>query len=212
MALISCGKLLANNFPQEINNISFDDKYLKLSGGTMTGDLILNGAPTADNQAATKKYVDDKIGSEVEIFSYNGTTNVISRNWIDFNINVPIAIKEYPLIRMTAVLFPQGIHGSAPYCGIATSSDDTSGGNCLLYSVRNTGSCFLEVLTGDNFVDFSYHQPTIMLMGLSKAGIQYIKSGALTSTATTVLFPFKLYCSVEGASGVAFTIKIYGRK
>jgi len=35
--------------------------YLPLAGGTLTGDLILDGAPTADLQAATKKYVDDEI-------------------------------------------------------------------------------------------------------------------------------------------------------
>ena len=34
--------------------------YLPKSGGTLTGDLILKGEPTADLQAATKKYVDDK--------------------------------------------------------------------------------------------------------------------------------------------------------
>lgn len=32
---------------------------LPKSGGTMTGALTLNGTPTSDNQAATKKYVDD---------------------------------------------------------------------------------------------------------------------------------------------------------
>lgn len=38
-----------------------DARYLQLSGGTMTGNLILNGAPTTDNQAATKEYVDSQI-------------------------------------------------------------------------------------------------------------------------------------------------------
>ena len=38
-----------------------DARYLQLSGGTMTGNLILNDAPTADNQAATKAYVDNQI-------------------------------------------------------------------------------------------------------------------------------------------------------
>lgn len=36
------------------------EDYLPKSGGTMTGALTLKGAPTADLQAATKKYVDDK--------------------------------------------------------------------------------------------------------------------------------------------------------
>lgn len=33
---------------------------LPLAGGTLTGDLILAGAPSVDLEAATKKYVDDK--------------------------------------------------------------------------------------------------------------------------------------------------------
>ena len=37
--------------------------YLALSGGTLTGDLTLVGAPTTDDMAATKKYVDDEIAS-----------------------------------------------------------------------------------------------------------------------------------------------------
>lgn len=36
---------------------------LPKSGGTMTGPLILSGAPTQDNQAATKAYVDSSGGS-----------------------------------------------------------------------------------------------------------------------------------------------------
>ena len=36
------------------------ENYLPKSGGTLTGALTLKSAPTADLQAATKKYVDDK--------------------------------------------------------------------------------------------------------------------------------------------------------
>lgn len=38
---------------------------LPMSGGTMTGALILNDAPTSELQAANKKYVDDAINSIV---------------------------------------------------------------------------------------------------------------------------------------------------
>lgn len=37
--------------------------YLALAGGTLTGDLTLTGAPTTNNMAATKKYVDDEIAA-----------------------------------------------------------------------------------------------------------------------------------------------------
>lgn len=81
------GAITANSFPQEINNISFDDKYLKLSGGTMTGDLILNGAPTADNQAATKAYVDSKGGATL---IHQGSLNISSGSSI-VNYQVPVS-------------------------------------------------------------------------------------------------------------------------
>lgn len=35
-----------------------NSEVLPVSGGTMTGNLMLNGAPTYDKQAATKNYVD----------------------------------------------------------------------------------------------------------------------------------------------------------
>jgi hypothetical protein len=38
-----------------------DATFLPKAGGTMTGDLILSGAPTVDLEAATKKYVDDEL-------------------------------------------------------------------------------------------------------------------------------------------------------
>ena len=39
------------------------DAALPLAGGTMTGKIVLDGVPTADLHAATKKYVDDNAGS-----------------------------------------------------------------------------------------------------------------------------------------------------
>ena len=37
--------------------------YLALTGGTLTGNLTLVGAPTTNNMAATKRYVDDQISA-----------------------------------------------------------------------------------------------------------------------------------------------------
>ena len=39
-----------------------DGRYLRRTGGTLTGPLTLPGAPTADAHAATKAYVDDNVG------------------------------------------------------------------------------------------------------------------------------------------------------
>lgn len=51
---------------------------LPKSGGTMTGNLILNGAPTSDNQAATKAYVDAH-GVGVSVFT---NTNIGSGTFV----------------------------------------------------------------------------------------------------------------------------------
>ena len=46
------------------------DLALPISGGTMTGPLLLSGAPTADNGAATKAYVDANAGGSVTAVNY----------------------------------------------------------------------------------------------------------------------------------------------
>ena len=44
-----------------------DARYVNITGDTMTGDLILNGAPTAANQAATRQFVLDQIPAPVVV-------------------------------------------------------------------------------------------------------------------------------------------------
>ena len=61
--------------------------FLPLVGGTMTGNLTLAGAPTADLHAATKKYVDDNIPS-VPVQSVAGETGTISAGALRTAINV----------------------------------------------------------------------------------------------------------------------------
>ena len=44
---------------------------LSKDGGTLTGDLILRGAPTQDNEASTKKYVDDVAQGKADVSFVN---------------------------------------------------------------------------------------------------------------------------------------------
>jgi hypothetical protein len=41
--------------------------YLPLSGGTMTGNLILNTNPSSNMQAANKQYVDTGLSTKLNI-------------------------------------------------------------------------------------------------------------------------------------------------
>lgn len=54
------------------------DNYLPLSGGTMTGDLILNRDPVSSLQAVTKKYADKK--TQLFLASYTGNDKYGSNN------------------------------------------------------------------------------------------------------------------------------------
>lgn len=61
--------------PTKLSNLTDDvvsGKYLPLTGGTMTGNININNktitnlkTPTADTEAANKKYVDDQIAANI---------------------------------------------------------------------------------------------------------------------------------------------------
>ena len=53
-----------------------DARYVNLTGDTMTGPLVLPGAPTVDLHAATKKYVDDSVAT-----STGGITQAEADGW-----------------------------------------------------------------------------------------------------------------------------------
>ena len=54
------------------------ENYLPKSGGTLTGALTLKGAPTADLQAATKKYVDDKAPLIIDSSTLTDSSSIIN--------------------------------------------------------------------------------------------------------------------------------------
>ena len=84
--------------PRAINGINFDgtapititdDTKLPLAGGTMTGALVLSGAPSADLQAATKLYVDNKFGIGGILGIAAGGTNAGNIDDARANLKVP---------------------------------------------------------------------------------------------------------------------------
>lgn len=65
----------------EVNNVKTTaEGALPKSGGTMTGNLILNAAPMSDLQAATKKYVDDNSGKGALMLTGGTMTGPLTLN------------------------------------------------------------------------------------------------------------------------------------
>lgn len=80
------------------------DLALPIGGGTMTGDLILNGAPTANNQAATKEYVDANSGNAGDdaVVSVAGkSTNSSANNWLVLKNNFWMYISLEVVLKST---------------------------------------------------------------------------------------------------------------
>ncbi len=74
--------------------VGLTDKYLELSGGTLTGDLVLNGDPTSNLMPATKQYTDSAITTlsnsiVYPVTSVNGSTGNVNLNYS--NVGAPSA-------------------------------------------------------------------------------------------------------------------------
>ena len=81
-------------FIKDTNNsiVSFTDHLLPKTGGTLTGDLVLNGDPTSSLMPATKQYTDSAIASLQSSISYpvtsvNNLTGVVSLDYT--NVGAP---------------------------------------------------------------------------------------------------------------------------
>ncbi len=59
--------------------------YLLKTGGTLTGDLVLRGDPVEENEASTKKYVDDRMENVTGLVDKNTTDGLINKLDIDNN-------------------------------------------------------------------------------------------------------------------------------
>ena len=77
------------------NNEDIANAYLKLAGGTMTGDLFLNADPTSALQAATKHYIDSNY-MKLSIGSYVGTGTYGKKNPTTVTFPFPIKFFRFP--------------------------------------------------------------------------------------------------------------------
>ena len=71
--------------------------YVNAAGDSMTGPLVLSGAPTIDLQAATKKYIDDKVNplvAQVAAFQMDANGDAI----IKFGATIVVRIKPTGLV------------------------------------------------------------------------------------------------------------------
>lgn len=113
----------------EVNNVKTTaEGALPKSGGTMTGNLILNGAPTSDLEAATKKYVDDNSGKGALMLSGGTMTGPLTLSGAP-TTDLMAATKKYVDERANVTYFTKtnNVDGFSNAGGVAI-------GNSLLLS------------------------------------------------------------------------------
>ena len=116
------------------------DSKLNLSGGTMTGALTLSGAPTADNHATTKIYVDELIAAGIH---YHDPVRVESPDSAG-SLN---ATYNNGTSGVGATLTNNGTQAALVIDGVTLSTNDrvliynqTNAFENGIYTVTNTGS------------------------------------------------------------------------
>lgn len=116
---------------------------LNLSGGILTGALTLNGAPSSDLHAATKKYVDDTFtgASAGYLVKANNLSDLADAGAARTNLGLPYKkVETIPLAGLSAVDLT--VPAGATMVRITTFSQNTSGG-ALWMRFSGDGTTFL---------------------------------------------------------------------
>lgn len=129
------------------------DKYLPLSGGTMTGNLILNKSPTQNMQAATKKYVDESISKFddgwINITNDWEAINVSGSFYREYSISSNIAYSTTKLFKIEYA--GSSMNGQTVYFQPETSVNHTTTLKFLDNSWFQAGTEFMDITMDSNW-------------------------------------------------------------
>lgn len=132
-----------------VNDAALESAVLPLSGGTLTGNLTLAGAPSSNLHAATKKYVDDNV---VNFVAKTGDTMSGSLRAHQASLKVSGDASSYVFERRqgdgTGYGFRLGATSTNPFT--ATLFD--SGGSTLSASLNYSTSTTRWNVTGDTYI------------------------------------------------------------
>ena len=167
---MSYGSILSQNPPD-----------LPLTGGTMTGPLILSGDPTENLEAATKQYVDEAKASVLElVLNTNATQN---QQTINFTRSVSNA--KVLLFSLRATFAKNG--------DTNITLQDLSNKNFfeLSFTQMYTGFNFFLMKNGNVFTSSHYEEATNYLrasssVSLSNSFIYYTNPSVISSTHIVV--------------------------
>lgn len=188
------------------------EDYLPKSGGTMTGALILKGEPTADLQAATKKYVDDKAPLIIDTKNISNASGVKAalnlinvalgnRDVILFQNSVPARYYSLSTVSTSSAIFAS-VENKKIYT--ATLSFDA---DSISYDVRNISATQRTVTlssTGWTASGDVYTQ-TATVSGVSATETAQEIHVTPATASMTAYMESGVYASAQAANQITFT-------
>lgn len=192
-------------------NTKFED-YLPKSGGTMTGPLTLKGEPTADLQAVTKKYVDDKAPLIIDTKNISNASGVKAalnlinvalgnRDVILFQNSVPARYYNLSTVSTSSAIFAS-VENKKIYT--ATLSFDA---DSISYDVRNISATQRTVTltsTGWTASGDVYTQSATVSGVSATETAQEIHVTPATASMTAYM-ESGVYASAQAANQITFT-------
>lgn len=210
----------------DISGLVGDGLYLKLTGGTLTGPLTLNGPPSLSNHAATKEYVDERaVGNNQKIAVKAGTIANITLTDLQTIDGVSLIAGDRVLVKDQTDQTQNGIYVVASGAWARPADADTgveligatvliSGGNTnsgIGYSVISPSPITIGT-TNIIWTQSSGGAQIVAGNGLLKSGntlsVQTINSSRITSGASGIDL------AVSGVSAGTYskvTVDIFGR-
>lgn len=154
---------------------TYDARYLKLSGGTMTGNLILNADPISSLGAATKNYVDNLItGLSWKTAAQVATTVNITLSGLQTIDGYTTLIGDRVLVKNQSTQTQNGLYIAA--IGSWTRSNDADTGTELLGS-----TVYIENGTVYGGTQWSNNNSSITLGSTNITFVQIAGAGVYTN-------------------------------
>ena len=143
------------------------DNALPIGGGTMTGPLVLAGAPTSDNQAATKGYVDSHASGVVSTsMRKHANANFVSTvNMTNQGKIVSVSTVEATYVSVTSV----GVNSFIPF---ARSNSAANPLGLTVNAITGIGTCHLSRSGNSSFVTlYALYDGTYTYVGTPNAQV-----------------------------------------
>ncbi len=180
--------------------------FLPLSGGTLTGPLILPGAPTQPNGAATRGYVDDAVGSAtlMKKETYDPSGVVAASGGIAQYV---AAASPSEVLIVTFTRTGSGYSADHTYAEILEAYN--AGKLCVgrigylnnnFAALRPSGSSFR--------FDYLYETSVGGMATLIPAYLTVLSSGAITYTSSMILISYAMKGQANGVAGLDANGKI----